>query len=176
MFKKILIANRGAIACRIARTLKSMGIASVAVYSDADRHSQHVAHADEAIRIGPAPASESYLRVDAILDAARKSGAQAIHPGYGFLSENADFAQACADAGLTFIGPSPAQMRAFGLKHTARELAAANEVPLLPGSGLLESVDHAIAEAVHIGYPVMLKSTAGAGDHRYAAQIAGGNC
>jgi urea carboxylase len=163
MFTKILIANRGVIACRIARTLKSMGIASVAVYSDADRHSQHVAGADEAIHIGPAPASESYLRVDAILDAARKTGAQAIHPGYGFLSENADFAQACADAGLTFIGPTPAQMRAFGLKHTARELAAANDVPLLPGSGLLANAEQAVAEAARIGYPVMLKSTAGGG-------------
>ena len=163
MFKKILIANRGVIACRIARTLKTMGIGSVAVYSDADRHSRHVADADETIRIGPSPASESYLRVDAILLAARKSGAQAIHPGYGFLSENADFAQACADDGLTFIGPTPAQMRAFGLKHTARELAAANDVPLLPGSGLLANVDQAIAEAARIGYPVMLKSTAGGG-------------
>ncbi len=163
MFNKILIANRGAIACRIARTLKSMGIASVAVYSDADRHSQHVADADEAVRIGPAPASESYLRFEAILGAARSTGAQAIHPGYGFLSENADFAQACGDAGFTFIGPTPAQMRAFGLKHTARELAAANDVPLLPGSGLLANVDEAIAEATRIGYPVMLKSTAGGG-------------
>ncbi len=140
-----------------------MGIASVAVYSDADRHSQHVADADEAIHIGPAPASESYLRVDAILDAAIKTGAQAIHPGYGFLSENADFAQACADAGLTFIGPTPAQMRAFGLKHTARELAGANDVPLLPGSGLLADAEQAIVEAARIGYPVMLKSTAGGG-------------
>ncbi len=163
MFNKILIANRGAIACRIARTLKSMGIESVAVYSDADRHSRHVADADEAVRIGPAPAAESYLRVEAILHAARSTGAQAIHPGYGFLSENADFAQACADAGLTFIGPTPAQMRAFGLKHTARELAAANDVPLLPGSGLLANVDQAISEAARIGYPVMLKSTAGGG-------------
>ena len=163
MFNKILIANRGAIACRIARTLKSMGIASVAVYSDADRHSQHVANADEAVRIGPAPAAESYLRVDAILDAARRTGAQAIHPGYGFLSENAEFAQACADANLTFIGPTPAQMRAFGLKHTARELAAANNVPLLPGSGLLANLDEAIAEAARVGYPVMLKSSAGGG-------------
>ena len=163
MFKKILIANRGAIACRIARTLKSMGIQSVAVYSDADRHSQHVADADEAIRIGPAPAAESYLRVDAILEAAHNTGAQAIHPGYGFLSENADFAQACADADITFIGPTPAQMRAFGLKHTARELAAANDVPLLPGSGLLANVDEAKSEAARIGYPLMLKSTAGGG-------------
>ena len=163
MFTKILIANRGAIACRIARTLKSMGIASVAVYSDADRHSQHIADANEAIHIGPSPANESYLRVVAILEAARKTGAQAIHPGYGFLSENADFAQACADAGLTFIGPTPAQMRAFGLKHTARELAAANDVPLLPGSDLLANIDQARSEAARIGYPVMLKSTAGGG-------------
>ena len=140
-----------------------MGVASVAVYSDADRYSQHVVDADEAIRIGPPAAAESYLCVEAILDAARQTGAQAIHPGYGFLSENADFAQACADAGLIFIGPTPAQMRAFGLKHTARELAAANQVPLLPGSHLLSSLDAAFAAAAHIGYPVMLKSTAGGG-------------
>ncbi len=163
MFNKVLIANRGAIACRIARTLKSMSIASVAVYSDADRHSRHVADADEAVRIGPPLASESYLCVEAVLRAAHDTGAQAIHPGYGFLSENADFAQACADVGLIFIGPTPAQMRAFGLKHTARELAAANDVPLLPGSDLLESIDEAVAEAARIGYPVMLKSTAGGG-------------
>ena len=163
MFSKVLIANRGAIACRIIRTLKQMGIASVAVYSEADRHSLHVREADEAICVGPAPAAESYLRQSVILDAAQRSGAQAIHPGYGFLSENAAFAEACEAAGIAFIGPTPQQMRDFGLKHTARELAQANDVPLLPGSALLDDVVHACAEATRIGYPVMLKSTAGGG-------------
>ena len=163
MFTKVLIANRGVIACRIIRTLRRMGIASVAVYSDADRHSRHVAEADEAICIGPAPATESYLRVESILKAARDHIAQAIHPGYGFLSENADFAQACASAGLVFIGPTSEQMRAFGLKHAARALATANDVPLLPGSGLLTDSVHAVTEAARIGYPIMLKSTAGGG-------------
>src|SRR5262245_32526490 len=119
MFKKVLIANRAVIACRIERTLRKMGIRSVAVYSDADRHSLHVKQADEAILIGASPAVQSYLSVDAILDAARRSSAEAIHPGYGFLSENADFAQACADHGIVFIGPTPEQIRLFGLKHTA---------------------------------------------------------
>lgn len=163
MFSKVLIANRGAIACRIIRTLKKLGVKSVAVYSEADVASLHVAMADEAVCIGPAPAAESYLRADAILDAARATGAQAIHPGYGFLSENADFAEACEQAGIAFVGPTAQQMRAFGLKHTARELAAANGVPLLPGSGLLTDAGHARAEAARIGYPVMLKSTAGGG-------------
>ncbi|MEZ5829472.1 MAG: biotin carboxylase N-terminal domain-containing protein, partial [Hyphomicrobiales bacterium] len=123
MFRKVLIANRGAIACRIIRTLDRMGIASVAVYSDADRHALHVMRASEAMCVGPPPAAESYLQIDAILDAARKTGAEAIHPGYGFLSENADFAEVCANAGIVFIGPRPEHLRAFGLKHTARELA-----------------------------------------------------
>ncbi len=123
MFKKILIANRGAIACRILRTVKRMGIGSVAVYSEADENSMHVRQADEAHCIGPAPAAESYLRGERILEVALASGAEGIHPGYGFLSENADFAQMCEDAGVSFIGPTPAQMRDFGLKHTARELA-----------------------------------------------------
>ncbi|HEY5759286.1 MAG TPA: urea carboxylase, partial [Steroidobacter sp.] len=163
MFDKVLIANRGAIACRIIRTLRRLGIRSVAVYSDADRHSMHVAMADEAIHIGAAPAAESYLQQDRIIAAARESGAQAIHPGYGFLSENASFAERCEAAGVVFVGPSPQQMRSFGLKHTARELAEAQEVPLLPGSGLLSNVEHAALEAATIGYPVMLKSTAGGG-------------
>jgi urea carboxylase len=163
MFKKVLIANRGAIACRIIRTLRSMGVKSVAVYSEADRHSLHVRLADEAVEIGPAPASQSYLRAEKILEAAKATGAQAIHPGYGFLSENPGFAEDCAAAGIAFIGPSPAQMRAFGLKHTARDLAEHNKVPLLPGSGLLSDAGHAQAEAARIGYPVMLKSTAGGG-------------
>ncbi|MEW5728771.1 MAG: urea carboxylase [Pseudomonadota bacterium] len=163
MFSKILIANRGAIACRIIRTLRRMGVASVAVYSEADRHSLHVAQADEAVCIGPAPAAQSYLDGEAILRVARETGAQAIHPGYGFLSENPDFAEVCAAAGIAFIGPRPADMRAFALKHTARDLAEKAGVPLAPGSGLLDDVAHARREAARIGYPVMLKSTAGGG-------------
>ncbi|HQT68942.1 MAG TPA: urea carboxylase [Thiobacillus sp.] len=163
MFDKVLIANRGAIACRIIRTLRRMGVKSVAVYSEADRHSLHVRLADEAVEIGPAPAAQSYLRAEKILEAAKATGAQAIHPGYGFLSENPGFAEDCAASGIVFIGPSPDQMRAFGLKHTARDLAEHNKVPLLPGSGLLSDAGHAQAEAARIGYPVMLKSTAGGG-------------
>ncbi|MFC0696755.1 urea carboxylase [Paraburkholderia humisilvae] len=162
-FSKVLVANRGEIACRVIRTLKRLNIASVAVYSEADRHAMHVTLADEAVCIGPAAAASSYLNVAAILEAARATGAQAVHPGYGFLSENAAFAQACEDAGLRFIGPRPDQMRAFGLKHTARELAQANHVALLPGTGLLPDVGTALREAASIGYPVMLKSTAGGG-------------
>ena len=163
MFTKVLIANRGAIACRIVRTLRRMGIASVAVYSEADKDSLHVTMADEAVFIGPAPAKESYLRQDTLFAAARATGAQAIHPGYGFLSENADFAAACAEQGFIFIGPTPAQMRAFGLKHTARALAERHGVPLLPGSELLADAAAACKAAQQIGYPVMLKSTAGGG-------------
>ncbi|HZF02427.1 MAG TPA: urea carboxylase [Methylomirabilota bacterium] len=163
MFKKILIANRGAIACRIIRTLKKMGVGSVAVYSDADVNSLHVAQADEAVCIGGKTAAESYLNFEKIFAAARKSGAQAIHPGYGFLSENADFAEVCARDGFVFIGPTPKQMRDFGLKHTARELAKRHGIAMLPGSELLDSLDHAKEEAARIGYPVMLKSTAGGG-------------
>ncbi|WP_343727988.1 urea carboxylase [Burkholderia seminalis] len=162
-FSKVLVANRGEIACRVIRTLKRLGIASVAIYSDADRDARHVALADEAVRVGPAPAADSYLNVAAILAAARETGAQAVHPGYGFLSEHAGFADACEAAGLRFIGPCGDHMRAFGLKHTARELAAAQGVALLPGTGLLDDVATALAEADAIGYPVMLKSTAGGG-------------
>jgi urea carboxylase len=163
MFSKVLVANRGEIACRILRTLRRLKIGTVAVYSDADTHAAHVLQADEAVRLGPAPAAQSYLCQDAVLAAARSSGAQAIHPGYGFLSENADFADACAAAGIAFIGPTPPQMRQFGLKHLARELAAQNGVALLPGSGLLDSIQSARHAAAEIGYPVMLKSTAGGG-------------
>lgn len=163
MFKKILVANRGEIACRIIRTLDRMGIASVAVYSEADAPSLHVGQAGEAVCIGPAPVAESYLEAARIIDAARATGAEAIHPGYGFLSENPGFAQACADAGIVFIGPTPDQMRIFGLKHTARAQAAKAGAPLAPGTGLLDDVDHAKAEARRIGYPVMIKSTAGGG-------------
>jgi urea carboxylase len=163
MFRKILIANRGAIACRIIRTLKRMGIRSVAVYSQADRHSLHVSQADEAICIGPPAAAASYLDHGRILQVAQETGAGAIHPGYGFLSENAAFAETCEAAGIAFIGPTAQQMRDFGLKHTARQLAQHNGVPLLPGSGLLDDLAHAQREALRIGYPVMLKSTAGGG-------------
>ena len=163
MFDKVLIANRGAIACRIIRTLKAMGVKSVAVYSKADAQSLHVSQADEAICIGEALASESYLDVGKELDAAEQTGAQAIHPGYGFLSENAAFAEECEWRGIAFIGPTPQQLRDFGLKHTARDLAEQSGVPLLPGTGLLKDVPHALDEAARIGYPVMLKSTAGGG-------------
>jgi urea carboxylase len=163
MFDKILIANRGEIACRVIRTARKLGIKTVAIYSEADVESLHVRLADEAVCVGPAAASESYLAADKVLDAARTTGAQAIHPGYGFMSENAGFAEACAAAGIVFIGPTPDQMRAFGLKHTARELAQKADVPLLPGTGLLDGVEQALIEAQRIGYPVMLKSTAGGG-------------
>lgn len=163
MFSKVLIANRGAIACRIARTLRQMGVRSVAVFSDADADSLHVVEADEAVRIGPAHAGESYLNFEAILAAARATGAEAIHPGYGFLSENAEFAEICAVSGITFIGPTPQNIRAFGLKHTARDLAASHGVPLAPGTGLLTDEREALEAADHIGYPVILKATAGGG-------------
>ncbi len=162
-FDTVLIANRGAIATRIIRTLRKMGLRSVAVYSEADEDSLHVAQADEAVCIGPARASESYLNVAAILGAARRTGAGAIHPGYGFLAENADFAEACAEAGIVFIGPTPDNMRTFGLKHSARALAAAHGVPLAPGTDLLTDEDEAASAADSIGYPVMLKATAGGG-------------
>ncbi|CAN0625993.1 urea carboxylase [Burkholderia multivorans] len=160
---KVLVANRGEIACRVIRTLKRLGIASVAIYSEADRDARHVVLADEAVCVGPAPAADSYLNVAAILDAARATGAQAVHPGYGFLSENPGFADACEAAGLRFIGPRGDQMRAFGLKHTARELAREQGVALLPGTSLLSDVGTALVEADAIGYPLMLKSTAGGG-------------
>ena len=140
-----------------------MNIPSVAVYSEADRHSLHVQNAGEAVCIGPPPAAQSYLSIPAILEAARKSGAEAIHPGYGFLSENAEFAQACANDGIVFIGPTPQQIREFGLKHTARERARASNIPLLPGSGVLADAAEGIREAERVGFPVMLKSTAGGG-------------
>jgi urea carboxylase len=163
MFKKVLIANRGAIACRIIRTLRRMGVGSVAVYSTADRHSLHVRNADQSVEIGPAAAAQSYLSIEDLLAAAAKTGAEAIHPGYGFLSENAGFAEACEKAGVVFIGPTPEQMRLFGLKHTARSIASTNGVPLLPGTELLSGAGEAVEAARRIGYPVMLKSTAGGG-------------
>ncbi len=163
MFNKVLIANRGAIACRIIRTLRRMGVGAVAVYSDADADSLHVRQADEAVRIGPAAASESYLDVGAILEAARATGAQAIHPGYGFLSENVAFASACEAAGIVFVGPSIDNIRDFGLKHVARAMAAAQGAPLAPGTDLLSDARGAVEAARSIGYPVILKATAGGG-------------
>ncbi|MGD8174911.1 urea carboxylase [Marinimicrobium sp. ARAG 43.8] len=163
MLHTVLIANRGEIAVRIARTLKAMGIKSVAVYSDADRNSAHVDAADIAIALGGESAADSYLKVDKILAAARETGAQAIIPGYGFLSENAEFCEQCEAAGIAFCGPTPQQIREFGLKHTSREIAEKAGVPLTPGTGLLSSVEEATAAAAKIGYPIMLKSTAGGG-------------
>ncbi|AGB75341.1 MULTISPECIES: urea carboxylase [Rhizobium] len=163
MFKKVLIANRGEIAVRIIGTLRRMGIASVAVYSDADRFSKASLMADEAVRLGSAPALESYLNIDAVIAACKATGAEAVHPGYGFLSENIGFAERLAKEGIVFIGPTPDNIAAFGLKHTARELARTSGVPLLPGSDLVETSEAALTAAAEIGYPVMLKSTAGGG-------------
>ncbi|WP_086736393.1 urea carboxylase [Erythrobacter colymbi] len=162
-FDTVLIANRGAIATRIIRTAKRMGLRTVAVYSDADAGSLHVSAADEAVCIGAGPAAQSYLDVEAILAAAAATGAGAIHPGYGFLAENAEFAEACAAAGIAFIGPTPENIRTFGLKHSARALASAHDLPLAPGTGLLTGEDEAAEAAGRIGYPVMLKATAGGG-------------
>lgn len=161
--KKVLIANRGEIACRIIRTLRRMGIRSVAIYSEADIHAMHVAMADEAFCVGPAAPAKSYLDFDRILEVAEATGADGIHPGYGFLSENPGFAEACAARGIRFIGPTPEQLRQFGLKHTAREIAQSSGVPMLPGSGLVDSPEAALTAAQRIGFPVMLKSTAGGG-------------
>ena len=163
MFKKVLIANRGAIACRIERTLHRMGVGSVAVYSTADKNSLHVLQADEAVLIGEAPAASSYLSFDAIFAAAERTGAEAIHPGYGFLSENIQFARECTKRGITFIGPAPEHIDAFALKHTARATAKSCGVPLLPGTGLLSSLEEALAQAALLKYPVMLKSSGGGG-------------
>ncbi|WP_095125589.1 urea carboxylase [Pseudomonas sp. Irchel s3a12] len=163
MFEKILIANRGAIACRILRTLASLQVKGVAVYSEADAASLHILHADEAHSLGEGAAAGTYLAVDKILAIAKQSGATAIHPGYGFLSENAAFAEACAAHNIAFIGPTPEQLRVFGLKHTARALAKQHGVPMLEGTELLDSLDAALIAGEQVGYPVMLKSTAGGG-------------
>src|SRR6476469_4590143 len=164
MFKKILIANRGEIACRVAATARRMAIRTVAVYSDADARAKHVAACDEAVHIGGAAPRESYLRWERILEAAKATGAQAIHPGYGFLSENEDFAKACTDAGLVFIGPPPSAIKAMGLKAESKQLMEKARVPLVPGyhgadqdPGLLKR------EADRIGYPVLIKASAGGG-------------
>lgn len=163
MFSTVLIANRGEIACRAIRTLKRLGVKSVAVYSDADRNARHVKEADVAIALGGDKAADSYLRIDKILAAASESGAEAIWPGYGFLSESLPFAAACEAAGIAFVGPTAQQIGEFGLKHRARELAAEAGVPMTPGTPLLSSLEEAIDAAARIGYPVMLKSTAGGG-------------
>lgn len=163
MFSKVLIANRGEIAGRIGRTLRRMGIASVAIYSDADRFTRPMREADEAVRVGGDAASDSYLNVDAVIDACLLTGAQAVHPGYGFLSENRGFAERLKQHGIAFIGPRPEHLEAFGLKHRARELAQGSNVPLLPGTGLIDSIDEALEAAARIGFPLMLKSTAGGG-------------
>jgi urea carboxylase len=163
MFNKVLVANRGEIALRVVRTLSRMGVGSVAVYSDADRFAPAVLAADEAVRIGPAPATQSYLNIEAVLAACRQTGAQAVHPGYGFLSENPRFADALEAGGIAFVGPTGEQMRGFGLKHSARAIAERSGVPMLPGSGLLADIAEAEREAMRIGFPVMLKSTAGGG-------------
>ncbi|MFG2122268.1 5-oxoprolinase/urea amidolyase family protein [Streptomyces sp. NPDC048710] len=162
-FGKVLVANRGEIAVRIIRTARELGLRTVAVYSDPDRSAPHVRLADEAVRLGPAPAKESYLDADLVLKAAEDTGAGAIHPGYGFLSEDAAFARRCEDAGTVFVGPTPEQLELFGAKHTARAAAEAAGVPLAPGTGLLTDLPEALREAARIGYPVMLKATGGGG-------------
>ncbi|HWP45477.1 MAG TPA: acetyl-CoA carboxylase biotin carboxylase subunit, partial [Blastocatellia bacterium] len=176
-FHKILIANRGEIAMRIARTCRRMGIASVACYSDADARSPHVRFADEAVRIGRAPASESYLHIENIIDAARRTGADAVHPGYGFLSENADFAAACADAGLIFIGPSTDSIRKMGLKSAARKIMAENGVPVVPGyDGPDQGLQSLGERARQLGLSVLVKASGGGGGKgmrviRHASEI-----
>ena len=164
MIESLLIANRGEIACRIIRTARAMGIRTVAVYSDADAKALHVRQADEAVHIGPSPARDSYLVAEKIIAAAKQTGAEAVHPGYGFLSENAEFAQAVIDAGLVWVGPSPASITAMGLKNAAKKLMAAAGVPVTPGY-LGENQDPVVlaAEAAKIGYPVLIKAVAGGG-------------
>ena len=164
MFGTVLVANRGEIAVRVIATLRDLGIASVAVYSDADADGRHVREADEAIRLGPAPAAESYLHIGRILDAARRAGAQAIHPGYGFLAENAAFARACADAGLVFIGPPPAAIEAMGDKIAAKATVAAAGVPVVPGPGERGMTEQDLLDAAPaIGFPLLIKPSAGGG-------------
>jgi len=164
MFKKVLIANRGEIALRVIRTCKEMGIKTVAVYSTADKDSLHVRFADEAVCIGPPSSSESYLSVQKIMSAVEITNADAVHPGYGFLAENADFAEVCSEYGIKFIGPSPEQIRKMGDKITAKDTMIKAGVPVVPGSGgLLKDLKQGLKLADEIGYPVILKATAGGG-------------
>ncbi len=163
MFKKILIANRGEIALRVLRACRELGIKTVAVHSEADARALHVRFADEAVCIGPAASAKSYLHIPAIISAAEITAADAIHPGYGFLSENAEFARICGKCGITFIGPTPEAMRAWGDKVTARTNAARFGIPLLAGSGVLTDAAHALSEATRIGFPVILKASGGGG-------------
>ncbi len=164
MFKKILIANRGEIACRVIRSARKMGITTVAVYSDADAQAQHVKQADEAVHIGNSPASESYLVIDKIIDACKQTGAEAVHPGYGFLSERVEFKKRLAEAGVVFIGPGEQAIEAMGDKITSKKIAADAGVTTVPGfMGLIDSADHAVKIATDIGYPVMIKASAGGG-------------
>ncbi len=161
MFPKILIANRGEIAVRVIRACKEMGIQTVAVFSEADRDALHVSLADESVCIGPPPARESYLNMDRVLSAALVTGAQAIHPGYGLLSENAEFARRCGEQRIKFIGPSPETIRRMGDKDEARRTMRAAGVPVVPGCDLLKSADQACAEAERAGLPVLIKARAG---------------
>ena len=164
MFTKILIANRGEIACRVIQTARKMGISTVAVYSDADRDARHVELADEALRLGPAPSRESYLVADKLIAAAQATGAQAIHPGYGFLSENEDFARRVEEEGLVFIGPKHASIAAMGDKIASKKLATAAQVSTIPGwNAAITTPEQAVKIAQDIGYPVMIKASAGGG-------------
>jgi acetyl-CoA carboxylase, biotin carboxylase subunit len=163
MLNKVLVANRGEIALRVIRACQELEIPAVAVYSDADEEALHVRHADEAVRIGPPPAGKSYLNVEALIEAAKETGAEGVHPGYGFLAENASFAAACRDAGLTFIGPSAEAIEKMGNKSAARRIAIEAEVPVVPGSEESASDDDAVETAEVIGYPVMVKAAAGGG-------------
>src|ERR1700730_3417060 len=164
MFAKILIANRGEIACRVIRTARRMGIRTVAVYSEADADALHVTLADEAYPIGPAPARDSYLKIERLVDATRRSGAEAVHPGYGFLSENASFAEACDEAGIVFIGPPASAIRAMGSKDAAKTLMERAGVPLVPGyHGELQDEKHLAETARQMGYPLLIKASAGGG-------------
>src|SRR5688572_11116428 len=164
MFKKILIANRGEIACRVIKTARKMGIKTVAVYSDADRDALHVEMADEAVHLGPPPAAQSYLLIDKIVEACKQTGAEAVHPGYGFLSERESFPVALQKAGVVFIGPNPKAIAAMGDKIESKKAAAAAKVSTVPGyMGVIDDEQHAVRIADEIGYPVMIKASAGGG-------------